>query len=280
MRNDEVELFHWNPRRSIPIPRIGRLPLPGRINNFGDLIGPLVTRAMLRQLRLSEKSSSGERVTLFTVGSVLHFASNGDVVWGTGINGKVSNDKYAWQSLDVRAVRGPSTRRWLERHYDLEVPPVYGDPALLLFDGALARPTREPRREYCLIPNLNDERVVRGRELVVSPRQELSTIVNAIATSEFVVTSSLHALIISELLGVPVGLVRPGREALFKYEDYVTGTQRDELAVFDTVEHALRHLRARSAADDPLSGWSKEPLVDAFPRDLFREEHSSDGAQA
>jgi pyruvyltransferase len=105
-----VRIYAWNPRRSWLPPRIARsrlarwVPVGRRINNFGDLLGPLVVERVLAQRRLT--GHPGRRdCTLFSIGSVLHNAQDGDVVWGAGINGKMPLDLYAFDSLDVRAVR-------------------------------------------------------------------------------------------------------------------------------------------------------------------------------
>lgn len=49
-----------------------------------------------------------------------------DTIWGTGINGKVSEDLHKFEKLDVRAVRGPLTRNYLISK-GINCPEVYGD---------------------------------------------------------------------------------------------------------------------------------------------------------
>jgi pyruvyltransferase len=265
-----VETFAWNPRTSLNLPFVRRFALGPRKNNFGDLVGPMVVELVRERLGLSPHSRSGDPVRLFSVGSVLHFADDGDVVWGSGVNGKIPSDRYRWSTLDVRAVRGPLTRQWVSDRTGEQAPAVYGDPALLLFELGFDRPPREASREVLYVPNLNDL----GRPVptghVVSPRSPLRQVLAEIAASEAVVTSSLHALVFAEMLGVPVALIKPSAESSFKYEDYARGTGRDELPMFADFASALAHAStSRHRHEDALAGWSSAPLLAAFPADVF-----------
>lgn len=267
---DRVEAFAWNPRTALPLPLLRRFRWGPKKNNFGDLVGPIVVELMRSRLGLSDLSRAGHPTRVFSVGSVLHFAADGDVVWGSGVNGKIGADRYSWRALDVRAVRGPLTRGWISDRTGEDIPAVYGDPALLLFELGFPRPLREASRAVTYIPNLNDL----GREApatVVSPRSPLPVVLEQIAASEVVVTSSLHALVFAELLGVPVALIKPSAESAFKYVDYARGTGREELPMFDSFTAALTHAtKSVHRHEDALASWSSEPLRAAFPADVFR----------
>lgn len=265
-----VETFAWNPRSSLNLPLVRRLAIGPRKNNFGDLVGPIVVDLLRERLGLSPKSRSGDAIRLFSVGSVLHFANDGDVVWGSGVNGKIASERYRWRSLDVRAVRGPLTRQWVSDRSGQQAPAVYGDPALLLFELGFPRPVRQQSREVLYVPNLNDLGRPVSTGHVVSPRSPLHMVLAEIAASEIVVTSSLHALIFAEMLGVPVALLKPSAESGFKYEDYARGTGRDELPMFEDFASALTHASTSSHRDnDALAEWSAGPLLHAFPADVF-----------
>jgi pyruvyltransferase len=126
-----IELFNWNPRTPLFGGRVGRRLLLGpRVNNFGDLLGPLIAEGVRAQLGLSHRQPV-RSTRLFTVGSVIHYAVDGDVIWGSGVNGHWLSAEYHKQ-LDIRALRGPLSRRFLLKRGVVDVPEVYGDPALLL----------------------------------------------------------------------------------------------------------------------------------------------------
>lgn len=255
-----VEIVHWNPRRHLGSGRLGRkLPRLVRVNNFGDLIGPVVVRELAKS---APGRAEGRR--LLSVGSTLHFAKDGDTVWGTGRNAKMPDDLHRFGALDVRATRGPLTRAWLAER-GIAAPAVYGDPALLLptlfprFTESLARRSRG----VTIVPNLHDAPKWRDSDGFLDPTSRLWRCVRTIAESSHVVASSLHGIIIAETFGVPASLLLPGVEDLFKYRDYFEGTGRELPHTASTLREALDN------PAPPIADWRPQPLVDAFPRDLW-----------
>ena len=261
-----VQIVHWNPRGNL----IGeRLPVRRRINNFGDLIGPLLVELMTgRPARRA--GDPGRRATgtrLLTVGSILHLAREGDSVWGSGVHGARTPGDHRFRSLDVRAVRGPLTRAFLLDR-GIEAPEVYGDPALLLPDvlPELRTWSATKTRGVAVVPNFADfarMRVAHGT-LCIDPRAGLTGCLRAIAQSEAVVGSSLHGIVVAESLGIPARLLASTHESTFKYEDYYRGTGRDPIAPASSLDQALREMPATVTAVRP-----DPALKRAFPHDLF-----------
>lgn len=261
-----IEIVHWNPRRN-HLPVLRRWPVGPRVGNFGDLLGPLVARHVL-ETRLPAGARAPHPGRLLTVGSILHFAHDGDVVWGTGVNGKVPDDAFRATGVDVRAVRGPLTARWLEQRLGVDVPAVYGDPGLLVRELAPHLVGVEPRHARAVVPNLHDSPRYRAHPEYVDPRATPLAVVERIARSEVVLTSSLHGLVVAEAMGVPAALLRAGAEPPFKYDDYVRGTGREPLPVFDDLDAAEAHARTLDGST-ALDAWDQEALVAAFPVDLW-----------
>jgi pyruvyltransferase len=255
-----VECFAWNPTRPVaPAPLSRWLPMRRPVNNFGDLLGPLIVERLVRRLGLVEKPQS--RARLLSVGSVLHFAGDGDVVWGTGRNGKVPAEKHEFTRLDVRAVRGPLTRDFLrERGHD--VPPVYGDPGLLV--GELWPELTVVRRDVdvTVVPNFH-EASRWPRRGYVNPRSDVEQVLRRIARSALVVGSSLHGIIVAESLGIPARLTLPRAEVMFKYADYYAGTGRADFTPASSVAEAI------AMGGEPGPRWDSAALLAAFPRDLW-----------
>ncbi len=246
-------------------------PLPVRINNFGDLIGPLVIRAVLQRLGLATATPNAS-ARLFSVGSVLHFADTGDVVWGSGVNGKMAADLHRFATLDVRAVRGPLTREFLQRR-DIDVPEVYGDPALLMpyLFPQLRKWSKAKKYSVTIVPNLNDLRNYPAHDArLLDPRVPLMDCLRRIAESEMVVGSSLHGIIVAEALGIPARVITPGVESSFKYLDYYQGTGRPGFDPAASVTDAI------AAGSEPPLDFSLVPLVRAFPVDLWSQSKSVD----
>lgn len=271
-----IEVFSWNPLRSSN----GEPAKP--VDNFGDLLGPLLVRNEVearwagRGQDVPQHAPSTTAARLLAVGSTLHFAADGDVVWGSGVNGKIHKDKHAYSRLDVRAVRGPLTGQWLEQNKSIPDPGVYGDPALLLLKAVpqLSAMSQNKRRRLSVIPNLNDFDRYASDPNVINPQGSVLEILGQLAHSEVIATSSLHGLVVGELLGIPTALFRPAKENLLKYEDYIRGTGRKDLVCYADVSEAVQALDTRPGKFAfPLADWDPSPLEAAFPIDLWAGPH-------
>ncbi|WP_435103109.1 polysaccharide pyruvyl transferase family protein [Arhodomonas sp. AD133] len=262
-RSDRQHVFWWSPPSR-------RLRI-WRRENAGDYLSPVLVERMLRGYRLRLRDKRPGTGRLFAIGSVLHFASDGDVVWGSGVNGKIEADRHRFRNLDVRAVRGPLTREFLARR-GIECPPVYGDPALLLpvLCPDLASACRG-KQDYVIVPHMHDLAGLRAagveRDRVISPLVHWRRFVTRILDSRLVLSASLHGLIIAEAFGIPARLLRLSeRESLFKYEDYYRGSGRDTFMPATTVAEGL------SRGGEPPLDFDPEPLRRAFPLDLWTEK--------
>ncbi|WP_232082044.1 polysaccharide pyruvyl transferase family protein [Arthrobacter sp. SO5] len=197
---------------------------------------------------------------------------DGDVVWGAGINGKIAKEGHVFSYLDVRAVRGPLTGQWLERNKSIQDAGIYGDPALLLLKAVpqLSALKQDKRRRLAVIPNLNDFDSYASEPNSINPRGPIFDILRQLAQSEIIATSSLHGLVVGEVLGIPTALFRPAKENLFKYRDYVFGTGRSEFVCYPDLSDAIQALGKRgSEFRSPLASWDPSPLERSFPVDLW-----------
>ncbi len=246
-----VELYFWRPDD-------GRL-------NFGDYLSQVVVDAAAASngLRLCQEAPRHQRMV--AVGSILHLTKPGDVVWGSGINGRKGQELPGSNALDVRAVRGPYTREVLMGQ-GLAVPEVFGDPAILLptlLKGAL-RPGKSI--EVGFVPNLHDLSLGTdhaGAELI-NPYMSWNRCIEAIMGAKLIVASSLHGLIMAEAFGIPARYVRLSEgENLFKYRDYYAGSGRGEFTFATSVAEAIEMGGERPAVHDI------DRLLGAFPVDLW-----------
>jgi pyruvyltransferase len=104
---------------------------------------------------------------------------------------------------------------------------------------------------------------------LVSPFRYWKTTVRDILTSELVLSSSLHGIIVAEAFGVPVRFVMPsGGESLFKYEDYYAGTGR---TLIEAPSGFNERISARSGRAMPGPVYSVGAMLQAFPVDLFEQ---------
>jgi len=247
-----IELFFWRPDD-------GTL-------NFGDYLSVVVVDHLLRHFGYTLADEVPSQRRMFAIGSVLHYARNGDVIWGSGVNGRPGQDDLnrRVQHLDVRAVRGPRTREILQRR-GIAVPEVFGDPALLLPQLFPNRFRATAKRPWVFVPNLHDLSLVdRTADTVVSPLGSWNRRIDAILEAELVLASSLHGIIVAEAFGVPARYVRlSSGESEFKYRDYYEGTGR-----FD-VEFASSIDEGREMGGAARLNFDHHALMGAFPIDLW-----------
>jgi pyruvyltransferase len=261
-----VDVLSWNPLRTTEDEPGGRL-----VNNFGDLLGPLLVERILGDVSMKASSTaSSEAPILVTIGSVLHFAPQGAVVWGTGVNFKLASKLPPhFETLDFRSVRGPYSARLITAKGG-RVPAAFGDPALLLprFMPELRSWSRTGAGGMLIAPNLNDFEAMSQTasslgHAVLDPRAPLHGVLRMIAESGFVVGSSLHAIAIADSLGIPARFVASAAEGSFKYRDYLAGTGRPLTRISADVEDAIE-VGGHAPPDVDL-----DAVLSAFPSDLW-----------
>ena len=134
-----------------------------RYPNFGDELSKTIVSLVLARGHLTVFDEVVRKRQLLAIGSILHFARENAVVWGTGINGTEPEWRYGFKSLDVRAVRGPYTAEFLAPT-QIAAPDVFGDPALLLPDLIGGRFSPDRDIEVGFVPNHLDIDRINGIE--------------------------------------------------------------------------------------------------------------------
>ena len=242
--------------------------------NFGDYLSFVIVGKLLKRKGLLPLKSANTTPKLLALGSVMHFANDNDIVWGSGVNGKMSVDYYKFNQLDVRMVRGPLTQSFLEQR-GITVPDgVFGDPALLLPELFPKLKKKSIAGLVTVLPNLNEFNIIRPlvpKEFkLLSPVGYWKNIVKEILKSELLLTSSLHGLIVAEIFGVPVRFVTPsGGETLFKYKDYLEGTGR---TLSETPNSFLDGFTMDMGVGFPSPKVDVQGMISAFPDDFFKKE--------
>ncbi len=240
-----------------------------KIGNFGDIASRDIVEALLG--RPTEPVTGGQR-KLISIGSVIHTASQGDIIWGSGMKGTKMMLNESVKELSVHAVRGPLTLDMVRRHgIDISKVNHLFDPGCLiphLFADHVAR-AREGAKKggYRIIPHYRDDMVLRRKHYrhvqhFISVDCTPLQMIDAMIGADRVVSSSLHGLIFAESLGIPACWLAPvGGEDDLKYYDYYYGTGRFAVKRFDNLEDALR------AEPMPLPKFEFQSYVDSFPKE-------------
>ncbi len=194
-------------------------------DNFGDAMSPdILARASgIRPIYCPRGSGR-----VLTTGSILHRASSGDVICGSG--SLFPATKSFDESTTVLAVRGPRTAELIR---GTKVPDVFGDPAQLLpelFDWPAVEQTLNGP---IFVPHHSDLEAVRQRSNrfnIVSPLLPWRDVVDQIRAAELVLASSLHGLIVAEAFGRPAVWVSTQGQLAggeHKFLDYLEGSGRN-----------------------------------------------------
>ena len=229
--------------------------------NFGDDLSHVIVERILGRPVKYRNLNSSQKI-LLGGGSILHYARDRDVIWGSGFREDPSGENR-FHSLDVRAVRGPKTRDFLLKK-GIDCPQVYGDPAVLMGHLFPEFKKQKPIYDYIIIPNIVEISSFASYKNVVVPTLPWNEIVQKMNQSKLVISSSLHGIIVAEAYGIPARLLKmTWVEPLLKYQDYYESTGRPNFKYATSVQEALR-----MGGEQPGSIDIKK-LLDAFPWDYF-----------
>jgi hypothetical protein len=268
----DVPIFWWNCQGKATT-------LPGKINwevgNFGDLASKLVVE-LVGSIKTQHVSPS-HKGKLLSIGSILHTAMSGDIVWGAGMKGTARKIQANPTLLDVRAVRGPLTLNFLrETGVDTTNITHLFDPgcllAHLLSESEISSSSvNEDRGPIRIVPHYRDDLHLRRAnpsflKSFISVDCDPYYMICSMIGAEAVFSSSLHGIIFAESMGIPAYWIRsPGGEDSFKFYDYYYGTSRFEVKCFESVDEAL------SATPMPLPRFQFEKYLTTFPKTELRE---------
>lgn len=242
--------------------------------NLGDYLGFVVADFMLKKRGLSLDTWVPKKRHMNSVGANIFSSYQATTIWGCGIHhGEDIFLKqlhyYPLRRLDIRSVRGPLTREVLLK-MGHKCPAIYGDPAVLM--PFIYQPHVEKTNELLVIPQMRTEVKFRadhpGLNMLSMNTNDYKAVIDAIASSKKVISSSLHGIILAEAYGVPAVMFRGlAKNVDFKYHDYYNSTGRYDVHLADTFEEACQM--------EPLPLPDIKPLQDAamstFPYDLWNQ---------
>ncbi|MDD2495847.1 MAG: polysaccharide pyruvyl transferase family protein [Tissierellia bacterium] len=139
---------------------------------------------------------------IFGIGSTIHkFNRKNVIVWGSGI---IHSD-WKINDADFRAVRGKLTQnRLLNLGY--KVPEIIGDPALLL--PLLINP-KARKYKIGIIPHyIHYNEILNSinhtnESILINMKDDIHTVTDNITSCDFIISSSLHGLIVAQSFDIP-----------------------------------------------------------------------------
>lgn len=204
--------------------------------NYGDDINftflPNITGCEHALYNKSTISIYNTQPNYLMIGSILvdKYINENSFIWGAGM---LRDRKLRKKPKQVCAVRGPLTRKVL-LDSGIECPEVYGDPALLMpyhyypYIQKRYKMGIIPHHSHIKSPLLNKFKGDAEIKIIdFTSYQDWKTVIKQIVACDFIVSESLHGLIIAEAYKIPNIWVSFGDiKQDFKYEDFFKSIQK------------------------------------------------------
>jgi pyruvyltransferase len=245
--------------------------------NFGDSVSPLLVEAILgRHVRYAPVS----RADMIGIGSVLDLAIQRTwqrkyflrfhplAVWGSG---SIESKFLDWPCrLSIASVRGQKTRDAMSLHADCKL----SDPGLLCSELWPSSQSRSYR--WGIVPHVSDRKSARVAQLINETQRsvmvdlgspDLKATAKLIASCEFVVSSSLHGLVVADSYGIPAiradfgSLIKGGD---WKFNDYFStvSLQREKIDALRNLQPYEKHMeRVEPSCVARLQETAREALL-------------------
>lgn len=225
-------------------------------SNFGDDINYYIFKRLAGTKPLNVLNLfpciANKFINYMCIGSIIDMlTTNKSVIWGSGVlNPKI---RIPQKPQNIYAVRGPKTQKYLANN-GVKCKEIYGDPALLM---PLFYP---PKRrsiiyELGIIPHYSDmnNEFIKGLKphknvLVINLKhyKKIEHVIDLICSCNYIVSSSLHGLIIADAYGVPnhrITFKATDQIEDFKYSDYFLSVGRkDDKPLFISTKTTINDL--------------------------------------
>lgn len=249
----------------------------GRVlhTNFGDelnfyIVKSLTPKALFNLPCILKRNKEN----FLVIGSIIESHVNKDsIIWGSGA--MYGGDRQLKEKpKKVLAVRGPLTRQYLLSQ-GINCPEIYGDPALLL--PRIYLPQVCKKYKLGVIPhyvdfdsdflselkNDSDVKIIKLRGY-----EDWHKVIDEIFECEFIVSSSLHGLIISDAYQIPNVWIKLSENISggnFKYHDYFMSVNRD-IVLPVVIKHVISKEEILELIPNYKKiSWSPEQLLKVCP---------------
>lgn len=250
----KVNLLYWRPKKG---------------DNVGDYLSKVVFDWCIEHFNLCNAPTLKTK-RLSVIGSVLSFIGGGkNTVWGTGILDSTAISAILNPAkkvkLDIRAVRGPLTRKALIDG-GVSCPEVFEDPAILM---PLIYPAKRQIKKGKVVIIPHESRYLKYASkytnVLNTYTRDYKGFINEILSAEKVVSSSLHGIILAEAYGVPAIFLNDYPGSRFKYNDYYLSTGRNEYPIANTIEEVYE----MNGGENQALVLMQKHLIQSFPKDIF-----------
>ena len=245
--------------------------------NLGDRLAYVVFEWMINRKKIELNKKLKKTVHLMGIGSIIGMRDFDAIIWGSGIH-KTESIKAIMQNsnyvkYDIRCVRGPVTREiLLAAGYSCNE--CYGDPAILM--PLIYQPVIQKKElPFVIINHFSIDRFNPLGEKYLDYLLDIKTsdykmFINKLVKSEKVIASSLHAIILAEIYGIPAVLVKEGIEKeLMKFYDWYYSTGRYSITMASNIEEAIK-MEPMKLPDKELLRRMQNDIMSVFPYDIWK----------
>ena len=227
------------------------------------------------------------RINFCCIGSIIDsdMLNKDSIIWGTGAIEGIK--KIGFHPRKICAVRGKLTREYLISQ-GIDCPAVYGDPALLT--PLVYNPRVKKKYVMGIIPHYVDmnnplvtylQNLLPGRISVIKMQgyNDWHEVIDEIKQCNFVVSSSLHGLILADAYQVPNIWVELSDNVTgegFKFRDYFSSVDRND-------KNPLKVNKSLTIDDiySKLKSWKKisidlDKLIQACPFNCSKFKYSGE----
>lgn len=147
-----------------------------------------------------------DKPVLLCIGSIMSRSHSNYLIWGAGY----MDSKEQSGGGCPYVFRGPySSRKFQDEGH--AVCDIYGDPALLL--PLVYTPHVVIKKHYAIIPHLSEYKKLKKiypTETIISLNDNIEKIVTKICSCEYIISTSLHGVIVAHAYGIPAIWVQEG----------------------------------------------------------------------
>ena len=222
------------------------------------------------------------RINFCCIGSIIDskMLNKNSIIWGTGAIEGIK--KIGFQPQKICAVRGKLTREYLISQ-GIDCPAVYGDPALLM--PLVYNPRVKKKYVMGIIPHFLDmnnplvaylQNLSGGISVIkMQGYNDWHEVIDEIKQCDFIISSSLHGLILADAYQVPNVWIEFSDKVYrkgFKFRDYFSAVNRDTKdPVLITDKSTLDDLQKISLQWKNIS-IDLKPLIDSCPFNIKTNE--------
>ncbi len=276
------ELFAYIHRNEIILNNLSHKATPNQVNlhwykypgtvgdNLGDYLSTVVHQYMLESKNIVPDAKTSKTKHLLGIGSVLSQGYQDATVWSSGLILEKSfklNILFKIRKLDIRAVRGPLTRKVLVQA-GYKCPEIYGDGAILM--PFIYQPECTTKKYNISLVAHRDFPIDLDESFNIHKINiktiDYKSFIDEIVASKLIISTSLHGIILAETYGVPAIWVKNDRVGVFKFYDWYAATNRSHVQPVSSVEDALN-----TTPPEPIANLQElqEGLIKSFPYDLW-----------